>query len=148
MSKLTLAQASQIVDTALAAGRSRSFAALTVAVLDAGGHLVAFKREDNSSLLRSEIAIGKAWSVLGMGFGGRELERRAKAAPAFFSTLAVLADGKMVPVPGGVLIRDQSGEIVGGVGISGDTSINDEICAVEGIKAAGLVPDTGESPPS
>ena len=143
MTKLTLAQASQIVDRALAAGRKNGLAPLTVAVLDAGGHLVALKREDRSSLLRPEIAVGKAWGALGMGFGGRELERRAKAAPAFYNALANLAHGRMVTVPGGVLIRDGEGEIIGAVGVTGDTSDNDEICAVEGIHAAGLVPDTG-----
>jgi len=144
MAKLTLAAASTIVDTALGEGRARGFAPLTVAVLDAGGHLVALKREDNSSLLRPEIATGKAWGALGMGFGGRELARRAQAAPGFFAALSGLAEGRMVPVPGGVLIRDAGGEIVGAVGISGDTSVNDEICAVAGIKAAGLHPDTGD----
>jgi len=79
-----------------------------------------------------------------MGFGGRELARRAQAAPGFFAALSGLAEGHMVPVPGGVLIRDAGGEIIGAVGISGDTSVNDEICAVAGIKAAGLVPDTGD----
>lgn len=144
MTKLSLAQASKIVDAALATGRRQNFAPLTVAVLDAGGHLVAFKREDRSSLLRPEIAIGKAWGVLGMGFGGRELERRAKAVPAFFGALANLAEGRMVPVPGGVIVRDEAGETLGAVGISGDTSVNDELCAVDGIKVAGLVPDTGD----
>jgi len=144
MAALTLAQASEIVDSALAAGRRYGFKPLTVAVLDAGGHLVALKREDSSSLLRPEIAIGKAWGTLGMGFGGRELDRRAKAVPTFFSALAELAAGRMVPVPGGVLIRDAAGGIVGAVGISGDISVNDEMCAVAGIKAAGLVPDTGD----
>ncbi|MFI4986122.1 MAG: heme-binding protein [Alphaproteobacteria bacterium] len=144
MAKLTLAEASQIVDVALAAGRERNFAPLTVAVLDAGGHLVALKREDRSSLLRPQIAVGKAWGVLGMGFGGRELERRAKTVPAFFGALSVIAEGRMVPVPGGVLIRDGAGEIVGAVGISGDASVNDEACAVAGIKAAGLAADTGD----
>ncbi len=144
MAALTLAQASEIVDSALASGRRYGFKPLTVAVLDAGGHLIALKREDSSSLLRPEIAIGKAWGTLGMGFGGRELERRAKAVPTFFSVLAELAAGRMVPVPGGVLIRDAAGGIVGAVGISGDTSVNDEMCAVAGVKAAGLVPDTGD----
>jgi uncharacterized protein GlcG (DUF336 family) len=141
---VSLAQASKIVEVALATGRSHNFAALTVAVLDGGGHLVCLMREDRSGLLRPQIAIGKAWGALGMGFGGRELERRAKAVPGFFSALSDLAEGRMVPVPGGVLIRDQAGEIVGSVGISGDTSANDELCAVAGIKAAGLMPDTGD----
>jgi uncharacterized protein GlcG (DUF336 family) len=144
MAPITLAQASEIVDAALASGRRHGFAPLTVAVLDAGGHLVALKREDRSSLLRPQIAIGKAWGTLGMGFGGRELERRAKAVPAFFGAISELAEGRMVPVPGGVLIRDAAGAIIGAVGISGDTSVNDEICALDGIKATGLVPDSGD----
>ena len=144
MTKLTLAAASIIVDTALAEGRARGYQPLTVAVLDAGGHLVALKREDKSSLLRPQIATAKAWGVLGMGFGGRELERRAQRVPIFFNVLSDLADGRMVPVPGGVLIRDASGEIIGSVGIRGDASGNDELCAIAGIKAAGLVPDTGD----
>jgi len=144
MTALTLAAASIIVDKALAEGRARGYQPLTVAVLDAGGHLVALKREDKSSLLRPQIATAKAWGALGMGFGGRELERRAQRAPAFFNVLTELADGRMVPVPGGVLIRNADGEIVGSVGISGDASANDELCAVAGIKAAGLMPDTGD----
>jgi uncharacterized protein GlcG (DUF336 family) len=144
MANVTLAQATTIVDAALAEGHARKFKPLTVAVLDAGGHLVALKREDNSSLLRPQIATAKAWGCLGMGFGGRELARRGEKTPAFFGVLSELADGRMVPVPGGVLIRDAAGEIVGSVGISGDVSGNDEICAVAGIKAAGLVADTGD----
>jgi len=144
MANISLAAASQIVDAALAEGRKRSFKPLTVAVLDAGGHLVALKREDNSSLLRPQIATAKAWGALGMGFGGRELERRGKANPGFFNVLSELSDGRMVPNPGGVLIRDKNGAIIGSVGISGDVSLSDEICAVAGIKAAGLVPDTGD----
>ena len=139
-----MAQAATIVDAALAEGRKRAFKPLTVAVLDEGGHLVALKREDGSSLLRPQIATAKAWGCLGMGFGGRELQRRGEKSPAFFGVLAELADGRMVPVPGGVLIRNAGGGIVGAVGISGDTSVNDEICAVSGIEAAGLLPDTGD----
>jgi len=144
MTKLTLAAASIIVDRALAEARAHGYQPLTVAVLDAGGHLVALKREDQSSLLRPRIATAKAWGVLGLGCGGRELERRAQKAPAFFNALAEIADGRMVPVPGGVLIRNAGGDIIGAVGISGDTSANDELCAITGIKAAGLVPDTGD----
>jgi uncharacterized protein GlcG (DUF336 family) len=144
MTVLTLVQASQIVDTALARGRELKLAPLTVVVLDAGGHLKAAKREDNSSLLRENIATGKAWGVLGMGFGGRELARRVAKAPAFFGALSDMSGGRMVPVPGGVLIRAADGALLGSVGISGDTSEKDEDCAVAGIKAAGLVPDTGD----
>jgi uncharacterized protein GlcG (DUF336 family) len=140
---LTLAQASIIVDVALQKGRDLKLHPLTVAVLDAGGQLKALKREDHSSLLRPEIAIGKAWGVLGMGFGGRELARRAALAPGFFAVLSDLSGGKMVPVPGGVLIRDAGGAVLGSVGISGDVSEQDEECAVAGIAAAGLRADTG-----
>jgi uncharacterized protein GlcG (DUF336 family) len=144
MDRLTLRAASLIADTSLEKGRELGFAPLTVAVLDAGGQLKVLKREDGASLLRPEIAMGKAWGVLGMGFGGRELARRAAKMQMFFGALSDLASGKMVPVPGGVLIRSASGEILGSAGISGDASENDEICAVHGIRAAGLVPDTGD----
>ena len=96
-------------------------------------------------ILRPQYAIGKAYGVLAMGFGGRELARRAPKNPHFFNALSDLSGGRLVPVPGGVLIRSQSGEIIGSVGISGDVSENDEICAVAGIKAAELVPDTGDA---
>ena len=144
MTALTLDQASTIVDQALAKGRELKLQPLTVVVLDAGGHLKAMKREDRSSLLRPEIAGGKAWGVLGMGFGGREFARRAAANPGFVQALTVASGGRIVPVPGGVLIRDDGGEIVGSVGISGDTSDKDEACAVHGIRSAGLTPDTGD----
>jgi uncharacterized protein GlcG (DUF336 family) len=144
MPTLTLAQAAAIVDTALEHGRAQKFKPLTVAVLDAGGHLVAFKREDGSSILRPQIAEGKAWGTLGMGFGGREFARRAQGGGGLFLTaLMAASNGRVVPAPGGVLIRS-GGEIIGAVGISGDVSENDEACAVAGIKAAGLTPDTGD----
>ena len=135
---VTLAQASTIVDVALKKGRETNCAPLTVAVLDAGGHLVAFKREDRSGILRYDIAYGKAWGALGMGFGSRELSERAGKNPVFFGALAVIAQGRFVPVPGGVLIKDAGGAVLGAVGISGDTSDKDEVCAVAGIEAAGL----------
>ena len=145
MTALTLDQASTIVDRALAKGRELRLQPLTVVVLDAGGQLKAMKREDRSSLLRPEIALGKAWGTLGMGFGGREFARRAAANPVFLQALMAASGGRIVPVPGGVLIRDGGGEIVGAVGISGDTSDKDETCAVHGIRSAGLVPDTGDA---
>lgn len=145
MQSLTLAQASTIVDVALKTGRDKKFAPLTVAVLDAGGHLVAFKREDKSGILRFDIAFGKAWGALGMGFGSRTLAERAVNTPQFFTMLAAASGGRMVSNPGGVLIRDADGDIIGAVGISGDTSDNDETCAVAGIEAAGLKADPGGS---
>ena len=141
---LSLDQASIIVDKALEKGRELGFQPLTVVVLDGGGQLKAMKREDGSSLLRPEIAGGKAWGALGMGFGGREFARRAAANPAFIQALSVASGGRVIPVPGGVLIRDAAGGVVGAVGISGDNSENDETCAVYGIACAGLVADTGD----
>jgi uncharacterized protein GlcG (DUF336 family) len=143
MTSLSLAQASLIVDKALEHGRALALKPLTVAVLDAGGHLVALKREDGSSLLRPQIAQGKAWGALGMGFGGRELARRAAAAPAFIAALSDASEGRIIPVPGGVLIRAKAA-IIGAVGVSGDVSEQDEACAVHGIEAAGLGADTGD----
>ena len=142
---VTLAQASTIVDVALKKGRETNCAPLTVAVLDAGGHLVAFKREDRSGILRYDIATGKAWGALSMGFGSRELAERSAKNPVFISALTTIAQGRLVPVPGGVLIKNADGAVLGAVGISGDTSENDEACAVAGIKAAGLKADTGDA---
>jgi uncharacterized protein GlcG (DUF336 family) len=144
MTALTLDHAATIVDQALAKGRELKLQPLTVVVLDAGGHLKAMKREDRSSLLRPEIAMGKAWGTLGMGFGGREFARRmASGGAGFIQALMIASGGRIVPAPGGVLIRDAAGDILGAVGISGDTSEQDELCAVFGISATGLTPDTG-----
>jgi uncharacterized protein GlcG (DUF336 family) len=144
MSNVTLEQASTIVDVALRRGRETSCAPLTVAVLDAGGHLVAFKREDRSGIMRFDIAFGKAWGALGMGFGSRTLAARAGKTPQFFTMLAAASGGRMVTNPGGVLIRSAAGDVVGAVGISGDTSDKDEACAITGIEAAGLKADAGQ----
>ena len=143
MSNVTLAQASIIVDASLKKGRDTNCAPLTVAVLDAGGHLVAFKREDRSGIMRFDIAFGKAWGALGFGFPSRTLGERAEKHPTFFQTIAIVSQGRFVPAAGGVLIRDGGGDIIGAVGISGDNSDKDEICAVAGIAAAGLKADTG-----
>jgi uncharacterized protein GlcG (DUF336 family) len=143
MSVITLTQASTIVDVALKKARDSNLQPLTVAVLDAGGHLVAFKREDKSGLLRFDIAFGKAWGALGMGFGSRTLASRAAKTPQFFTMLAAASGGRMVTNPGGVLIKDAGGAIIGACGISGDTSDKDEMCALSGIEAAGLKADPG-----
>jgi uncharacterized protein GlcG (DUF336 family) len=143
MSGITLAQAATIVDTALKKGRETNCAPLTVAVLDPGGYLVAFKREDRSGILRFDIAYGKAWGALGMGFGSRTLAERAAQTPQFFTMLAAASGGRMVCNPGGVLIKDAAGDVVGAVGISGDTSDKDEACAIAGVAAAGLTADPG-----
>jgi uncharacterized protein GlcG (DUF336 family) len=143
LNTILLASADLIADKALQKARELKFAPMTVIVLDAGGQTKVLKREDNASLLRPEIAMGKAWGVLGMGFGGRELARRAEQMPIFFTALNAMSGGRMVPLAGGVLIRNREGQVIGSVGISGDTSDNDEICAVHGVEAAGLVADTG-----
>jgi uncharacterized protein GlcG (DUF336 family) len=145
-SMLTLVAASRIVDAALARGRELNFPPLTVAVLDAAGCLVAFKREDGSSLLREKIAYAKAWGTLGMGVGSRGLAEKYAMAPGFFSSVATLAEGRLIPVPGGVLIRSAEGQIIGAVGVSGVSPDGDEACCVHGVEAAGLVADTGASP--
>src|ERR1700688_845463 len=143
MSNLSLDSAARIVDAALAHALTLKLKPLTVAVLDAGGHLVAFKRQDRSGILRPDIAQAKAWGALGMGLGGRALAQRAEMAPAFFTSLASVSHGRIVPVPGGVLIRAADGDIVGAVGISDDHPDNDEACAVFGIERVGLAADTG-----
>jgi uncharacterized protein GlcG (DUF336 family) len=140
---IKLAQASTIVDVALQKGRELNLRPLVVAVLDAGGHLVAYKREDKSAILRFEIAYAKAYAALGMGFGSRGLFERAQKAPMFITTLSAVSSGRVMAVPGGVLIQDHDGDTIGAVGISGDTSDNDEACAVAGITAAGLKSETG-----
>lgn len=146
MTILTLAQASSIIDTALAEGRKRGLSPLAVAVLDAGGHLVAFKREDGASFARFDIAYGKAWGAVGMGFGTRELAARAAKFPAFVAAISTATQGRMIPSPGGVLILAPDQSILGAVGISGDIGDNDELCAIAGIEAAGLAarPGAGE----
>ena len=140
---LTLAAADRIADVALAAGSEHGFAPLCVVVLDAGGHALVVKRDERSSIGRVGIAIGKAHGCMAMGLGGRELARRADAVPKFFTALASVLPHGIVPVPGGVLVRDADGALIGAVGISGDRSDNDEICAVAGIESVGLVADTG-----
>ena len=146
MDGLTLAQADRIADGTLAKGKELGLQPLTVAVLDAGGHLVVLKRADGSSIMRPELATAKAWGALGMGFGGRELARRANKMPEFFSALNAISAGRMVPVPGSVLLRDAAGRVVGAAGVSGDTSDNDEAALVPAVQAAGLVADTGDAP--
>ena len=138
---ISLEAAAEIARQSLAHGRSLNMAPLAVAVLDLRGTLKAFLAEDGTSLLRLNVAFGKAWGALGMGFGGRELAARNAKVPGFVNALQAMSDGKMVPVPGGVLIRDANGQLLGAVGISGETSDNDELCAIHGVKSVGLVPD-------
>jgi uncharacterized protein GlcG (DUF336 family) len=140
---ITLDQAQTIVRAALEHGTEQGFQPLTVAVLDPGGALVALGRQDGSGYLRPDLATAKAWGLLGMGMNNRALAARAEAAPDLYTTLVALSGGKVVSVPGGVLVRDADGQLLGAVGISGDTSLNDEAAALAGIEAAGLTGETG-----
>ncbi len=146
MANVTLGQAEQIVQGALAEGRRHDFMPLTVAVLDAGGCLVALKREDGSGILRPDIAVGKAWGALGMGVPSRLLRDRLSDRPAFQAALAAASGGRFVAVPGGVLLKDDAGAVIGAVGVSGDTSDKDEVCAVMGARAAGVASDPADPP--
>ena len=137
-SSLSLEAAARIVDAALAERSKHGILPLAVAVLDAGGHLVAFKREDGCGVLRYDIARGKAWAALGMGMSTRLCRARLGARPAFQGALAAASDGRFIPGPGGVLILDARGAAIGAVGISGDASDKDEYCAITAIRAAGF----------
>jgi uncharacterized protein GlcG (DUF336 family) len=143
MPALTLELAELIIKTALKTARDKKFLPLGVAVLDARGALKAFMAEDGTSLKRAEIAIGKAHGSLAMGVGSRRLAAMAAERPYFLAAVTHAVGGSMIPVPGGVLIKDGAGGLVGAVGISGDTSDNDEIAALAGIEAVGCKGDTG-----
>jgi uncharacterized protein GlcG (DUF336 family) len=140
---VTLAQASTIVDTALKRARELKQMAQTVVVLDPGGHVVCAKREDNSGIIRYELAFGKAYGALGMGWGSRTTGERVTQNPNFLTAMVGASGGRVVPNAGGVLIRDAANKILGAVGVSGDVADNDEIIAVAGIEAAGLKADPG-----
>jgi len=142
MSELTLAAAQIIITAGLAEARAKKMKPLGIAVLDARGALKAYGAEEGTSLARAAIAEGKAYGALGMGLGSRTIAKMAAERPHFIAA-ATHAVGKLIPVPGGVLIKDQSGKIVGAVGVSGDISDNDEIAALAGIAAAKLVGDPG-----
>ncbi|MEO6887284.1 MAG: heme-binding protein [Jatrophihabitantaceae bacterium] len=136
---ITLQTARTIIAGARAAGAERGFKPLTVVVLDSGGHVLAVEREDGSSNRRFEIAHGKAHGALSLGVGSRALMVRAEQQPFFIASVTAAVGGALVPVPGGVLVRDVDGALIGAVGVTGDTSDNDEIAAVVGIEQAGLV---------
>jgi uncharacterized protein GlcG (DUF336 family) len=143
MADLTLDVARKILDTALAKGVEKKLKPLVVTVLDARGCVKISAAQEGTSLLRSEIAHGKAYGALAMGMGSRALYQRAQEQAYFINAVNTLAQGRMVPVPGGVMILDDNGTLLGAVGVSGDTSDNDEICAIAGIEAAGLKANAG-----
>ena len=142
MAELTLDVARKILDAALAKGVEKKLKPLVITILDARGCVKVTAAQDGTSLMRAEIAHGKAYGALAMGMGSRALFQRAQEQAYFVGAVNTLAQGRMVPVPGGVLIQGDGG-LLGAVGVSGDTSDNDEICAVAGIEAAGLKANAG-----
>ena len=142
MAELTLDVARKILDTALAKAVEKKLKPLVITVLDARGAVKVTAAQDGTSLMRAEIAHGKAYGALALGMGSRALFQRAQEQAYFVSAVNTMAKGALVPVPGGVLIQD-GGVLLGAVGVSGDTSDNDEICAVAGIEAAGLKANAG-----
>lgn len=139
MSKLTLAQANKIIEAALASARSLKIKPLAVAVLDEAGHIKSVQREDDASMFRIDVAMGKAWASVGMGASSRTLLQRAKDNPQFYGALAATAQGKFLPQTGAVLIKGAQGNILGAAGASGGTGEEDEAACIAGITAAGLV---------
>ncbi len=135
--------ARQLIAAARESGSRRDLKPLSVVVLDAGGQVRAFEREDGASNARFEIAFGKANGALALGVGSRALMTRAEQQPYFIAAAAAAIGGALVPVPGGVLVQTTDGELIGAVGITGDSSDNDEAAAVEAIEAVGLVAITG-----
>ena len=140
---ISLEQAQAIIAAALAHRKDRGYKPMAVIVLDSGGHPVAFEREDGASNMRYQIAFGKAHGALAFGIGSRALGQRAAAQPTFIAAATAAIGGALIPVPGGILIRDDAGAIVGGVGVTGDNSDNDEEAGIAGIESVGLTPDPG-----
>lgn len=143
MADLTLAVARQILDAALAFSTEKSLKPLAIAVLDARGCVKASAAQDGTSLMRGEVAHGKAYGAIALGIGSRAIFERAQQQAFFISAVNTLAQGRIVPVPGGILFNDASGALLGAIGISGDTSDNDEACCMAGIAAAGLKANVG-----
>jgi uncharacterized protein GlcG (DUF336 family) len=138
MASLNLAQAQAIATEALRKGRELALKPLTIAVLDAGGHTVALLREDGASNLRPAIAIGKASGALALGISSRKIADMASERPTFVTSLSGISQGGIIPAAGGIIITDAEGATLGAVGVTGDTSDNDEVCALAGIAVAGL----------
>jgi len=127
------------VEAALAKARQMKIKPLAVAVLDSSGHLKSLQREDEASMFRVDVAMGKAWAAVGMGASSRTLLARAKENPQFYGALAATAQGKFLPQTGAVLIKDAAGNILGAAGASGGTGDEDEAACIAGVEAAGLV---------
>ena len=141
MADLSISKARTIIRKAFAKGRDMELKPLSIIVLDAGGHVKAFEREDGASPGRFAIAHGKAYGAVMLGMAGTAQMARAEQQPYFMAAVNGAFGGQVIPVPGGVLVKDKRGTIIGAVGVTGDSSDNDLIAAMAGIDAAGL---TGE----
>ena len=140
MTTLTLKQANEIIEATLTAARAKKLPPIGVAVLDAGGHLKAFQAEDGLSFLRVRITQAKAWGSLGLGVHSTQIAERYNKGgmdAGFIQSLFTMSNGQVVPLPGGVLVRDADGDVVGAVGVSGADPKDDEASAKAGISAAG-----------
>ncbi len=140
---MELLTAKKILESALAHASAQGFKPMAIGVIDARGALKAFAAQDGTSLKRGEIALGKANGAIALGMGSRALMKRAETQAYFITAATAAIGGSLVPVPGGVLIKDAAGTLLGAVGVSGDTSDNDEAAALAGIKAAGFTGDPG-----
>ncbi|MGR3512621.1 MAG: GlcG/HbpS family heme-binding protein [Paracoccaceae bacterium] len=139
MPEISLTKARSIIRATLKKGREMELKPLSVVVLDTGGHVKAFEREDGASPGRFEIARGKAYGVIMTGMTGSAMMQRAEDQAYFVNALNGAFGGQVVPVPGGVLVMDSRERIIGAVGVTGDTSDNDAEAALAGIEAAGLI---------
>jgi uncharacterized protein GlcG (DUF336 family) len=140
MSRITLEQANNLIAAALAKGRELGLKPLTIAVLDAGGHLIALQRQDGASNHRAQIAIGKASGALALGVSSRKIGDMAAERPTFIASLGPIFPNGIIPAAGGIILVGGDGASIGAVGVTGDTSDNDEACALAGAAAAGLKP--------
>ena len=138
--RITLAQANTIIEAAFAKGKEAGMKPLSCVVVDAGGHVTAFQKQDGTSFLRLDIARGKAAGALALGVNSRKIGEMAAERPSFIASLGHLAPGGLIPVAGGVIVKGDDGLAIGAVGVTGDTSDNDEVAAIAGIKAAKLTP--------
>lgn len=141
MSNISLDAANKIIDATIKKSREMNLKPMTAIVLDTGGHLVSFQREDNSGNVRYEVALGKAYASLGLGKSTRSVREQAMGRPHFSQALSEISQGRFIPVLGGILIRDGDGALVGALGVTGDTEENDEIAGIAGIEASGLAAD-------
>lgn len=139
MAGITLNKARTMIRKVMEAGKAGNMNPLAVIVLDAGGHVLAFERADGAPAGRFELAQAKAYGTIMMELGGTALQERAQTAPAFMNALGAVYGGKLLPVQGGVLIRDKRGNLIGAMGVTGDTSENDMNAALSAIEAVGFV---------